>query len=281
MYPVFESISRGWTLTKSSFRVLKMDKEMMALPLISGVILLAVWLLGGGLLWAIAGSVGLGAALGILFLVYVASYSTVIFFNTALVQMASIRFAGGDPVLKDGFRGAWARKWRILQWGIVAATVGLILNLLEAAARNADNAMVRIIGQVGVWIAGAAWNVATFFVVPVIVFKDLGPGAAIKESLTTWRRAWGESATGAFSTGIIFFLLALPALLVFWLGITAWWPLVVVAAIYLVAIWAISTAVHAILVTALYQYATTGNLPQVVETTLAAPREPVAARRFA
>lgn len=266
---MFESISRGWTLTKSSFRVLKMDKEMMALPLVSGVILLAVWLLGGLAYIALANSLG-GAGLLLLFALYVASYSVVIFFNTALVQMASIRFAGGDPVLKDGFRGAWARKWRILQWGIVAATVGLILNILEAAARNADNAAVRIIGQVGVWIAGAAWNVATFFVVPVIVFKDLGPGSAIKESLQVWRRAWGESATGAFSTGIIFLLLAVPGLIMLWL--TAGTVLMVVPIIYLVALWAISTAVHAILVTALYQYATTGQLPQAVETSLSAPQ---------
>lgn len=266
---MFASISRGWALTKSSFRVLKMDKEMMALPLISAAILLVVWLLGGAALYALAGAVGLGLALVLVFALYVASYSVVIFFNTALVQMASIRFNGGDPVLKDGFRGAWARKWRILQWAIVAATVGLILNILEGAARSAENAAVRIIGQIAVWIAGAAWNVASFFVIPVIVFKDLGPGAALKESLGVWKRAWGESATGSFSTTIIFILLAIPAvLLLFFVPVV---PVVIAAVVYLVALWAMSTAVHAILVTALYQYATTGALPRVLENVEAPP----------
>ncbi len=45
-----------------------------------------------------------------LFAFYVANYSVVVFFNTALVAAASIRLSGGTPTLRDGLRMAWARK---------------------------------------------------------------------------------------------------------------------------------------------------------------------------
>lgn len=262
---MFESISRGWSLTKASFRVLKLDKEILVLPILSGIVLLAVWMT----FIVPFAALGLGdnvsepVLLGLLFVVYVLSYFVVIWFNTAIVEMATIRFNGGDPVLKDGLKMAWNRKFRILQWAIVAATVGLILKILENAARRADNVFTQIVGQIAVWIAGAAWNAATFFVVPVIVHRDLGPMDAIKASWATIRRAWGETFTGAIGTTLIFFLLSLLAIPIFFLGAMIWFPLgLMLGAVWLVGVWAAGAAVDAILVAGLYQYAETGQLPE-------------------
>ena len=68
----------------------------------------------------------------ILFAYYVASYFVIIFFNSALVACAIIRFQGGDPTLKDGLAAAAARLPQILGWAIFAATVGMILRSIES-----------------------------------------------------------------------------------------------------------------------------------------------------
>jgi hypothetical protein len=267
---MFESISRGWKLTKASFAELRRDKQMTVLPVLS-LITLGVITILLALPTAYFAAAGSGAtAIVFLALLYFALYFVVIFFQSAVVEMATIRFNGQTPTIKEGLRGAWTRKLRIVQWAIVAATVGLILRILQNAAQNQRNALNQIVGQIAVSIAGAAWNVATYFVVPVIVQKDLGPFDAIKASLTTWRRAFGESATASFTTGIIFFLLAIPGVLFLFLGFgavsTAGFVLgITIGLLWLVAVWVVSSTVDAILVTALYQYAATGKMPGAFE----------------
>jgi len=273
---MFGSISRGWALTKTSFKVLKVDKEILALPLISSVFLVAVaavffvplglWVSRVGL-----DQVGQGPLFLAIFVFYVAAYFIIIFFNAATIEMATIRFNGGAPVLMDGIRKSSSKWVRILQWAVVAATVGLILKILDNAARQSRDNVTRIVGEIAVSIAGAAWNIATFFVVPVLVYQDLGPFQAIRTSVGTWRRTWGEGATAVFTTGIIFFLLALVGLVPLWIGFAAGGALLIamiaLVLVYWILLWAVQTAVDGIVVAALYKYAVDGRLPEVFQDT--------------
>lgn len=58
------------------------------------------------------------------------------------------------------------------------------------------------------------WSVATFFVVPVIAYENLGPIDAFKRSSQLMKQKWGESLGATFSFGIIqilaMFLIAIP-----------------------------------------------------------------------
>jgi hypothetical protein len=266
---MFERISRGWSLTKASFKVLSLDKEMVALPLLAGVLqIIAVLGLGLGA-WGLGlfngpdGQMGLGGWVAI-FAIYVVMYAIVIFFNAAVIEMATIRFNGGDPVLKDGLRKSWSRIGRILQWAVVAATVGIIFRILRDQAR--DNFLARIL----VSFLEFGWNVAVFFVVPVLVFQDVGPFDAIKGSMGIMKRSWGESLTGVATTGIIFFFLGLLGLVPLLLGIVALGAslvlgvaLIAVAVVYWIILAAVNSAVDGILVAGLYKWANEGTLPQV------------------
>ena len=51
----------------------------------------------------------------ILFAYYFANYFVIIFFNSALIACAIIRFKGGNPNLKDGFSAAVSRLPRELK----------------------------------------------------------------------------------------------------------------------------------------------------------------------
>jgi hypothetical protein len=267
---MFESLSRGWSLTKTSFKVLKLDKEILTLPILSGVIFVLLTVSFVVPFERFFGFERLTpAAMLAIFGFYVLLYFVAIFFNAAVIECAMIRFNGGDPVVRDGLRKAWQHKGRILQWAIVAATVGLILKILENMARNAENELTRILGQIAVGMVGAAWNIATYFVVPALIYQDIGPFDALRASVGTWRRAWGEGFTATFTTGMIFFLLGLVGLLPLFIGVSLigtsvalGFGLIAVALLYWVLLAAVNSAVDGIVTAAIYKYAVDGRLPE-------------------
>ncbi|HVM45261.1 MAG TPA: DUF6159 family protein [Candidatus Thermoplasmatota archaeon] len=246
-------------MTKTSFKVLKLDKEILALPLMSAV-LMVIAVVGLGF-----GAFGIGADGGLLFYaalfaIYVVVYAIAIFFNAAVIEMATIRFNGGDPVLKDGLKKSWSKLGRIIQWAFVAATVGLIFRILRDQAKN------NFLAHLVLGLMEGAWNIVTYFAVPVAIYRDVGPLDAIKGSTGLVKRTFGESLTGIIATGLVFFLLglagagvafvlflAVPQLALVWIAL---------AVVYWVALAATNVAIDGILVAALYKYANEGVLPQ-------------------
>lgn len=256
---MFASLSRGWAMTKTSFKVLKLDKEILALPLMSAVLMI-VAVLGLGF-----GAFGIGADGGLafyvaLFAIYVVVYGIAIFFNVAVIEMATIRFNGGDPVLKDGLRKAWSKLGRIVQWALVAATVGLIFRILRDQAK--DNFLAHLL----LGLMEGAWNIVTYFAVPIAVYRDVGPMDAIKGSTGLVKRTFGESLTGIVTTGLVFFLLGLlgliPLFIGFMVGGSLAYVFFAIAVVWWIALSATNVAVDGILVAALYKYANEGTLPQ-------------------
>jgi hypothetical protein len=216
-------ISNTWELAKVSWEVLRDDKELALLPVLSAICAILVSatfvvplivvpkILSGGL--------GFARYLGP-FLFYLANYFVVIFFNTALIHAATIRLRGGHPTVAVGVAFAWENVVRILEWAALAATVGMIL--------RAIGERVGWLGRLVVMLIGGAWTLATYFVIPVIVYEQLGPVDAVKRSAQMFRETWGERAISSVSFGLLFFLLAIPAfgapfLVGFLLGTTAAW----------------------------------------------------------
>lgn len=206
---MFEKFSRSWELVKASAGVLRSDKELMLFPLISGaatLLVMATFLIPVFALRIFEQGIGVGGAvLGFLF--YFCQYSVIIFFNCALVGAAMIRLDGGDPGLRDGFDAAKSRLPSILGYAAIAATVGVLLQGLKS---RDNNFIVRLIGS-GL---GAAWTLATFLVVPVLVSRNIGPIDALKESVTLLKRTWGENAIGNVGIGAAFGLITFLFLLV-------------------------------------------------------------------
>jgi hypothetical protein len=210
--------SRSWQLVQQSFAILRSDKQLMLFPVISAVaclIVTAVIATGGTL--AILPAMASAAAAGEhfnpnqspvflfgMFTLYVANYFVIVFFNVALVGVANSRLMGGTWTFRDGIELAWARKGTILQWALVAATVGMILRTLEER--------LGLIGRLIMRIIGIAWTLACYFVVPVLAFEDLGPIDAVKRSSKLFRDTWGEKVVGGFSLSLVSLLLMLPGI---------------------------------------------------------------------
>lgn len=244
---MFDKFSRSWDLVKASASVLRSDKELMLFPVISGavtLVVLATFLLPMFALRIFADGFGIGGAVfGFAF--YFVQYSVMIFFNCALVGAAMIRLDGGDPTLADGFRAARARIPAILGYAAIAATVGVLLQGLK----QKDNFLVRLMGS----LVGAAWTLATFLVVPVLVARNLGPIDALKESVSLLKRTWGENAVGQVGIGAAFGLItAGVAIAGFGLAFLA------AQASFALAIAVGAVAVLAVLLVGIYQAALSG-----------------------
>lgn len=206
---MFEKFSRSWELVKASASVLRSDKELMLFPAISGLctlVVMATFLIPVFALRIFENGIGVGGAV-VGFLFYFCQYSVIIFFNCALVGAAMIRLEGGDPTLRDGFDAAKSRLPSILGYAAIAATVGVLLQALKG---KDNNFIVRLIGS-GL---GAAWTLATFLVVPILVSRDVGPIDALKQSVTLLKRTWGENAIGNVGIGAAFGLITFAVMLV-------------------------------------------------------------------
>ena len=261
---MFEKFSRSWELVKASAGVLRSDKELMLFPLISGaatLVVVATFLIPVFALRVFENGIGVGGAvLGFLF--YFCQYSVIIFFNCALVGAAMIRLDGGDPTLRDGFDAARSRLPSILGYAAIAATVGVFLQALK---NKDNNFIVRLIGS-GL---GAAWTLATFLVVPVLVSRDIGPIDALKESVRLLKRTWGENLIGNVGIGLTFGLLTVAAVILGAALVVAASmlsaPLAIavgvlaVLAVLLMAV--IQAALSGIYAAALYRYAVDGQAP--------------------
>ena len=256
-------IQSSWELVKASFRVLTADKELMIFPIISSISLFFVTLTFfiPSLFAGIFEESGLGViSYVVLFLYYLAQYTVIFFFNTALVGAAMIRLQGGDPTLKDGFRIAFSRFGAILGYAAIAATVGLILRALSRKGN---------LGRIVSSIFGLAWNVATFLVVPVLAVEGVGPIKAIKSSVAHLRKSWGEQIIGNLGIGavfgIVFILLILLFVPIVWLVIAyvqATWAIIAVIAalvLLLVLLGLVQSTLNGVYTAAVYQFATTGK----------------------
>jgi hypothetical protein len=263
-------LSNSWDLIRQSFQVLMADTELLWLPVLSAascVLVTAVVALGGGAFFypAIRPIIDAGGrwqpSQGLLFgagfIFYLVNYFVIVFFNTALVGAATIRLQGGDPTLRDGLQLAWARKWVIFQWAFLAATVGMILKMIEGRSS--------FVGKLVAGLIGLAWTLASFLVVPILAFEELSPFEALSRSAALFRKTWGEQVVGGFSFGLIFFLLTLPGLLMPFAGYALGGQAGLIIGIgwfviYVLLISVVNSATHGIFVAALYRYATTGEV---------------------
>lgn len=217
---MFSNFGKSWRLVKASYGVLKQDKHLLIFPIIStiGLILVTIAMFFPmaltGIFDAVANEGELSSGQSFLsfvfaFIFYFATYFVIIFSNTALIGAAMIRLDGGTPTVADGIRIARERLTTIMGWAAIAATVGMILNMIQSMVDDSDNPIGQIIGTILVSLVGFAWNLMTFLVIPVFVVENLTPVDAIKRSGSLVKQTWGENITGTFSMGIIQFLISL------------------------------------------------------------------------
>ncbi|MEO6836821.1 MAG: DUF6159 family protein [Ginsengibacter sp.] len=201
-------LSNGWTIANNSFKVLKQNKQLIVFPILSGISMILIVVSFFTVALGFAGwdvhnisDPGKVESYAIVFVFYIINYFVIVFFNMALIHCTSLYFKGEEVTIRKGINFSMSRIGSIFAWAVLAGTVGAILKIIQ------EN--VGSLGKIITGIIGIVWSVATFFVVPVIAYENLGPIGAFKKSAKLMREKWGESIGAGFS----FFLIEIVAIL--------------------------------------------------------------------
>jgi hypothetical protein len=210
---------RSWSITRASFDVIRKDKEMLWFPVLAAFfsVLFSVALLVPTIVLQLVnqanhGKPVFGALQTVaLFVTYFGLAFIATFFNVCVVNTTRVRLSGGDATFMDSIKFALSKIHLILLWSLLSATVGLLLHFLDDLAER-SGALGRILLLILRSILASAWGITTIFVVPVMVYKGLGPIDAIRDSIATLKKAWGETLVRHFGLGLAMFVCLLPCI---------------------------------------------------------------------
>jgi hypothetical protein len=243
-----------------SFSVLRKDKKLVLFPILSGMSTLAIAamyflpLFHMGVLEQYKAYRTVDPAVyAWLFLWYCTNYFVIIFFNCALAACAQIRFGGGEPTIGAGMVQAGWKIPSILMWAVVASTVGIILHAIEERSSW--------LGKIVSATLGIAWAMATYLIVPVLIFEDDGVFGSLRRSSELLRETWGEQIVSGFSFALPSLVLAIPGILLGLVGFKLHPLGFLIAVPYFLLLSAVMSAVRGIFTVALYRYANGGDAP--------------------
>lgn len=281
-----ERFRRSWELVKASLGVLANDKELLWFPVLSAIASTLVVMVFGLMVMTVGVAVPAAAdgmrqssdngvtvvGIVVMFLFYLVTGFVVTFFSSGLIGAAMIRLRGGDPSFGDGMRIALAHVGPIFVYSLVAATVGVIVSLLRG--RGSERSAAR---SLAAGFTQAAWNLATFLAVPVMVSKPIGAFGALKESTMLLKRTWGEQIIGNTGIGLVF---GIPTFLLIAGGVAGAIVLIanemavaglvvaIVAALLLALLAVLQTALSGIYKAAVYLYAAEHEESALFDATL-------------
>ncbi len=250
------SISRSFKLMGASWTIMGRDPKLLLLPLASLIVtavVTAVFWVAGIVDFTMAHS-NLRNILG-LYALYAVVAFVGICANSVIVAVAMERLDGREATLRDGWAIVRGRMGSVVRWALVSATVGIVLRLIQERTG--------LVGAIATWIGNLAWSLATFFVVPVLLFEPVDVRGAIKRSARVFKDRWGEQVTAQLVIGTGVGLLLIPGALIGLVIAVTLSPIAGGAFVVLsfLAVVVISSTLNEIFTAALYRYAVSGAVP--------------------
>ena len=281
----FDTIRRGWTLSKLSFSVVKADPELLLYTFLSAMMVFVTIAAAAypgyeaeikeGSHWAMTDPVinpetgeeerqTTSSYMAWIFLTYMIGSIIVVFWNSAIIASAHERLTGGDPTIMTGIKVAFSRIHIIILWGIIAGTVGLLLRIARDAANKNSKGGMKMVAMVVLWLVEIAWWIYTFFIIPMIVLEKKGIREGLREGRSLFGKTWGENVTSGLGIGLITLVGIIISLLIGYLvfmisqiaGIV-----ITVALIGILILW--TNTAEVVVVAALYEFAKTGKMPDM------------------
>lgn len=263
------TFSDSWKLTKTAFRLIREDRALLVFPVVAGLAIVGVLaILAAGMFYLVLPPYTDGSLaepyVGLIVVAFVAAYFLMTFLavycTAALVGAATLKLNGQQPSAADGWRVARSRLGRLIVWSILTATVGLAIQAISSRVRGVGGLLIAGIG-------GASWAIATYFILPVILYEDLGAWRSLARSARLFLSTFGRSF---ISNAVVGLLITLGVVVAFLLGLTGLaflgtsvylgiGMLVVAIGVGAVVVLIGATA-EGILRAALYRYATTGKV---------------------
>lgn len=261
----------SFLLFKESWRFLAADKELLCIPVVA--LLLNICLLGFVIGTTVmmtenaehplfTGDTLHGLDYVILFFIYVVGAFTLALSQAAITHTVYTRMHNGNATLVQSIKVALSHAGTLFVWALITSTIGILLRMVAER--------FEILGRVVAVLMGAAWAIATFFVIPAIVIGKKGAVESIPFSITTFKRTWGETIVSNITLGVFFFAAYAVALVTFvgmvMLGVYVENLAIILLAILLGVAWIViaslaQAALEGVIKTVLYVYATDTNTP--------------------
>lgn len=259
--------SRGLTALEASLDVFREQPSLAVLPLASLVVVggaytaIGIALVQFGLVSAVFTNQLL--QYGVLLLALAVSSVFGVFFNAAVVYCTAGHLRGEPVTVREGLAHTWAVRWNVLKWGLLSATVGTVIVILE------DN--IPGVGSLVHSVLGLTWGMLTFFIVPVIVLERIGRlRSDLRYSGKAFADTWGESVTATVGIGVAFLPPAIVGgillgyAFIFGSGVSAL-VLGAIGGALLVTTAVLAEVIGMVARTSLYHYAKTGESVPVVD----------------
>ncbi len=254
--------TRGLRLVGTGFTMARDEPGLMMVPAVAFLVQLVIFGLGALVLWPTLRAAGnadgqsthlsAGQWLVMVVIGVLVMFVSVVSHATIIARVMA-RFHGESVTNTQAARAALTKAPQLMAWAFINYVVISIL-------RNIGNR--GILGAIVGTLLRAGWLVASFFVVPVILFEDKGAVGAIKRSVELCRSRWGENIVGNGALGLIGFVAILLDVLVSVALGMVFAPLgAVVGVIGLAAIMLVLTVATAAFNAALYWYAVTDQSP--------------------
>lgn len=260
------------TIVRESWNVLRQDKEILWFPVLSAIASIFALTVFSGILFVTAVSGGVDffstaqesltttVSYAVLFVYYLVMFFIVSFFQAGVYTIVHGRFNGQDLSFSDGMKGATDNVGKIFLWSLISATVGVILQII------ADRS--KLLGKIVAWLLSAAWGILTFFSLPSLIIGRTSVRQSFSDSASVIRKTWGETIIVNIGVGLFFSLLIVIEI-IFAVGVVVLVPsfgvllgVAVLSIIYWIVLAVVSSSLGAIFKLALYEYATTGKIPQ-------------------
>jgi hypothetical protein len=190
-------LNRGWREADACWALISEDPYLLILPSLSLLFVCATW---AGLYFAASALVGqfyLRFLLAGLLSAYPSNFVAT-FLGVAFIAVADGRLRGDPTTIGQGLAQASRKALPIARWALIASGIGLLFQILQHV--KADWA----VSVAFAWLAGAAWAVLTFFVVPVLAFENRGARGSLRRSAQIVRSRWGEGLGGVTNLGAAF-----------------------------------------------------------------------------
>jgi hypothetical protein len=284
------SFMRSWELMKCSIQVVATNRRLLVFPILITacmcavavffLIPIALWHTGFaysdpahwsavGHRWIVADADGkhsnlTSAGYLLMAVIYLVSTFLATFFNVAFYSQILNALRGQPVSVAAGLEVAKQRLNAIIAWSLFTGLIGLIIRWLEER--------VGLFGRWVIGLIGLAWNVASVFVVPIIVMeKDVvNPVELVKTSAAMLKKTWGETLIGYMGLrmgGILVLigsLVMLISALVLSVVFQNFWILGITAIVWFVALMAtlyVLNVASLVYMGALYVYASEGVAP--------------------
>lgn len=206
----------SYNLVKLAFKIINKEKELLVYSLLSGIATILIlisyyaFIFGFDFQFKVQNPESLEFqlfTLGTTFIYYLVLTFIALFFNTAILTSVNRIIRGEENTFWQGISSAFKNIGSIIVWSFISAVVSTILKFIQ-------DKLGGWLGKFVVAIIGGAWNLATFFALPIMVLEKKNTKDALKTSVNMFKSGWGDMVVTNITTSFFFVIITLVLFLV-------------------------------------------------------------------